>query len=169
MEKNIHFVVPESIKAADLTEKIQHHFQTTTASTTAYQRRYYDTFDWRLSRCSLILYWQQSTLYLFDINESQTAASMPWPANKQPGMLKTMAAGPLRDRLAPIIEMRSLLPLANPYIKEQQIHILNRDMKIIARLHLKNIGVNLTELTQEQADYIGVPVKGPYKPDYYRY
>lgn len=39
----------------------------------------------------------------------------------------------------------------------------------VARLHLEKIGVNLTSLSQEQADYIGVPVKGPYKPDHYRY
>ncbi len=39
----------------------------------------------------------------------------------------------------------------------------------VARLHLEHIGVVLTTLTQEQADYIGVPVNGPYKPDHYRY
>ena len=39
----------------------------------------------------------------------------------------------------------------------------------VARLHLKKIGVNLTTLTQEQADYISVPVEGPYKVDHYRY
>lgn len=39
----------------------------------------------------------------------------------------------------------------------------------VARLHLEHIGVVLTKLTQEQADYIGVPVNGPYKPDHYRY
>ena len=39
----------------------------------------------------------------------------------------------------------------------------------VARLHLGKLGVHLTTLTQKQADYIGVPVNGPYKPDYYRY
>jgi len=39
----------------------------------------------------------------------------------------------------------------------------------VARLHLEQIGVKLTKLTQEQADYLGVPVDGPYKPDHYRY
>ncbi len=39
----------------------------------------------------------------------------------------------------------------------------------VARLHLEHIGVKLTKLTGEQADYIGVPVNGPYKPDHYRY
>ena len=39
----------------------------------------------------------------------------------------------------------------------------------VARLHLEKIGVKLTRLTQKQADYIGVPVEGPYKADFYRY
>ncbi|MDR2979464.1 MAG: adenosylhomocysteinase [Bacteroidales bacterium] len=39
----------------------------------------------------------------------------------------------------------------------------------VARLHLEKIGVKLTTLTQKQADYIGVPVNGPYKPEEYRY
>jgi len=39
----------------------------------------------------------------------------------------------------------------------------------VARLHLGQLGVKLTKLTSEQADYIGVPKEGPYKPDHYRY
>ena len=39
----------------------------------------------------------------------------------------------------------------------------------VARLHLEQIGAKLTVLSQEQADYIGVPVEGPYKPEHYRY
>ena len=39
----------------------------------------------------------------------------------------------------------------------------------VARLHLDQLGVKLTTLTKEQADYISVPVEGPYKPDHYRY
>ncbi len=39
----------------------------------------------------------------------------------------------------------------------------------VARLHLEQIGVKLTTLSKEQADYIGVPIEGPYKPEHYRY
>jgi adenosylhomocysteinase len=39
----------------------------------------------------------------------------------------------------------------------------------VARLHLNKIGVNLTELRKDQADYIGVKVEGPFKSDHYRY
>ena len=39
----------------------------------------------------------------------------------------------------------------------------------VAMLHLARLGAQLTELRPEQADYIGVPPAGPFKPDYYRY
>jgi adenosylhomocysteinase len=50
------------------------------------------------------------------------------------------------------------------------VHVLPKKMdEEVARLHLDKLGVRLTTLTQKQADYLGVPVEGPYKPDYYRY
>ncbi len=53
---------------------------------------------------------------------------------------------------------------------ENKVYILPKHLdEKVARLHLKKIGVNLTTLSQEQADYINVPVEGPYKPDHYRY
>ena len=53
---------------------------------------------------------------------------------------------------------------------ENQVYVLPKHLdEKVARLHLGKIGVNLTTLTQEQADYINVPVEGPYKPEHYRY
>jgi adenosylhomocysteinase len=39
----------------------------------------------------------------------------------------------------------------------------------VARLHLAKLGVKLTTLTKDQAEYLGIPVEGPYKPEHYRY
>ena len=53
---------------------------------------------------------------------------------------------------------------------ENKVHVLPKKLdEMVARLHLKKIGAALTSLTDEQSKYIGVPVKGPFKPDYYRY
>lgn len=53
---------------------------------------------------------------------------------------------------------------------ENQVYTLPKKLdEEVARLHLEKIGVQLTTLTQQQADYISVPVEGPYKPDHYRY
>jgi adenosylhomocysteinase len=53
---------------------------------------------------------------------------------------------------------------------ERQVYVLPKYLdEKVARLHLEALGVKLTALSKEQADYIGVDVEGPYKPDYYRY
>lgn len=53
---------------------------------------------------------------------------------------------------------------------ENKVYVLPKKLdEKVARLHLQKIGVHLTRLSQEQADYINVPVDGPYKPDHYRY
>ena len=53
---------------------------------------------------------------------------------------------------------------------EKKVYTLPKQLdEKVARLHLDKLGVKLTRLTQEQADYIGVPVEGPYKPEHYRY
>jgi adenosylhomocysteinase len=50
------------------------------------------------------------------------------------------------------------------------VYVLPKELdEEVARLHLNHLGVKLTKLTDEQADYIGVPKNGPYKPDHYRY
>jgi len=53
---------------------------------------------------------------------------------------------------------------------ERKVYVLPKHLdEKVARLHLDKLGVKLTELKPEQAEYIGVPVEGPYKPDHYRY
>ncbi|MEE2679501.1 MAG: adenosylhomocysteinase [Myxococcota bacterium] len=53
---------------------------------------------------------------------------------------------------------------------EKQVYVLPKHLdEEVARLHLEQLGVSLTELTAAQADYLGIPVEGPYKPDHYRY
>jgi adenosylhomocysteinase len=59
---------------------------------------------------------------------------------------------------------------ANTGSYDRQVYMLPKKLdEEVARLHLDKLGVRLTRLSQEQADYIGVPVDGPYKPGHYRY
>jgi adenosylhomocysteinase len=58
----------------------------------------------------------------------------------------------------------------HPERYERKVYVLPKALdEEVARLHLAHLGVRLTELTPGQAEYIGVPVAGPYKPDHYRY
>ena len=51
-----------------------------------------------------------------------------------------------------------------------EVHVLPKHLdEKVAALHLARLGAELSQLSKDQADYIGVPVEGPYKPDYYRY
>jgi adenosylhomocysteinase len=53
---------------------------------------------------------------------------------------------------------------------EKKVYMLPKQLdEEVARLHLAKLGVKLTRLSEEQAEYLGVPVDGPYKPDHYRY
>jgi adenosylhomocysteinase len=58
----------------------------------------------------------------------------------------------------------------NREIYEKKVYVLPKHLdEKVARLHLEKIGAKLTRLTPEQAEYIGVPVGGPFKPETYRY
>ena len=58
----------------------------------------------------------------------------------------------------------------NPGKYENRVYVLPKKLdEKVARLHLAKLGATLTELSEEQSAYIGVPAEGPYKPEYYRY
>lgn len=62
------------------------------------------------------------------------------------------------------------IDIANNPDREVSVVRLSKELdEEVARLHLKHLGAKLTKLTQKQADYIGVPIDGPYKPEHYRY
>ena len=53
---------------------------------------------------------------------------------------------------------------------ENKVYMLPKHLdEKVARLHLSKIGVELEDMSKDQADYINVPLEGPYKPEYYRY
>jgi adenosylhomocysteinase len=66
--------------------------------------------------------------------------------------------------------MAQIVLWTEPDNYEIGVHFLPKELdEEVARLHLEQLGAKLTVLTEEQADYIGVPVEGPYKPGHYRY
>ena len=66
--------------------------------------------------------------------------------------------------------LAQLLLWTDPDQFDLGVHVIPKKLdEEVARLHLDQLGVKLTQLSSEQAEYIGVPVEGPYKPDHYRY
>ncbi len=67
-----------------------------------------------------------------------------------------------------VLAQIELFTKGNEY--SDNVYVLPKHLdEMVARLHLEKIGAQLTQLTSEQADYINVPVQGPYKPEQYRY
>ena len=67
-----------------------------------------------------------------------------------------------------VIAQIELFTKTDEYAK--QVYVLPKHLdEKVARLHLDALGIRLTELSPEQADYLGIPVEGPYKSDHYRY
>ena len=59
---------------------------------------------------------------------------------------------------------------ANNSKYENKVYVLPKKLdEKVARLHLDKLGVKLTQLSEKQAGYLGIPIEGPYKPDFYRY
>ena len=59
---------------------------------------------------------------------------------------------------------------AHPERYQKKVYVLPKHLdEAVARLHLEKIGAKLTQMSQQQAEYIGFPVEGPYKPEHYRY
>ena len=66
--------------------------------------------------------------------------------------------------------VRAARSLKNRDTYKVGVYVLSKKLdEEVARLHLEKIGVELTKLTQQQADYLGVPIDGPYKSEHYRY
>jgi adenosylhomocysteinase len=62
------------------------------------------------------------------------------------------------------------LELATNKKLEKKVYTLPKKLdEEVARLHLDRLGAKLTKLTKQQAEYIGVPIEGPYKAEHYRY
>ena len=76
-------------------------------------------------------------------------------------------------RLALATAILAALPFAAAQAQDTYkigVYVLSKELdEEVARLHLQKIGVKLTTLTKKQAEYLGVPIEGPYKSEHYRY
>ena len=98
-----------------------------------------------------------------DHHPGQGPAGEPRQRDRPPELRDVGAASPTRRW-----RRSSCSPRPTQYKNDVYVLPKHLDEKVAA-LHLDKLGVKLTKLSQKQADYIGVPVEGPFKPDHYRY
>jgi CHAD domain-containing protein len=133
------------------------------------QRTYYDSFDWRLYGNNTVLEecidGRERMLVLRALNSSHPLARVK--LTRRPVFIQDLLPGRLRDELAPVLEMRELLPLARIKARVRSLRMLNRDKKTIARILIEESSLQARKgaRTCSLANrVILLPVKGYHKP-----
>ncbi len=146
--------VPRELEHLALIEAIDQLFPVIRESDRTLSRRFHDSFDWRLFNAGVSLEWR-----LDEASASPSPASSPlqaptparpilcWcdliksgteavqqPLQSEPGLLDEMPAGPVRDLLAGLLEMRRLLPMVEVISQQTPLRLLNEDEKTVVRL-----------------------------------
>jgi len=124
--------VPERIAAA-----LEPRFTVVAETSRGARQVWLDTFDGRLHAAGLILRQVAgagSGELVLSTSAGAAVAREPLQATRWPGLLDVIPAGPLRDRLAPVVEMRALLPLARAEGTLTGLRVLNRQHKTVAHI-----------------------------------
>lgn len=132
MQEAVHFELPEAYDRERIVRFLDGRFTYRVDAPTVHQRRYYDTFDWRLFGESLVLCRQDDELVLMDLAQHEATLRSGWA--HAPVFAHDLPGGSLRDRVGPLIAERALLSLASAELHTTVYRILNRDEKTIARL-----------------------------------
>ncbi|HRQ40245.1 MAG TPA: CHAD domain-containing protein [Chloroflexota bacterium] len=98
---------------------------------------FYDSFDWRLYEQSLALISNKRTIYLADL--AAAVDSPKAPLRQRPTFAWHLPEGEIRERIAPLLDVRALLPQAEIYTNRAPYRVLNDDEKTVARLVLETI------------------------------
>lgn len=133
------------------------------------QRTYLDSFDWRLFGNNTVLEdcleGRQHVLVLRELNSGRSLAREQ--LTSRPAFIQDLPPGRLRDELAPVLEMRELLPLATVRVRIRNLRMLNKDDKTIARVQIEE-GSLQTRKGAKARKLAGrlalLPVRGYQKP-----
>jgi len=142
MNMSLQFECPVNLTAEDFIVKLGHELDAQPASRHSSCTTYYDSFDWRLYSSDISCEFNQtkpsSSLTLRSIKSGAAIADAA--LNKVPVFSKEFEPGIMRDILAPLLEMRALLPVCVLNYQTYHINIINKDEKTIARLVLEEYG-----------------------------
>jgi CHAD domain-containing protein len=132
MLDNLKFMVPEDFEVQQFIGQLADQYVIKKEPAVVEKFTIYDTFDWRLFNKSLILHSAGNTLFLRKLAKNKILQSVEF--NTLPVFIWDFPDGELKERLAPIIKMRALIPLVKLHSRLTPYRILNRDEKTVARL-----------------------------------
>lgn len=136
----IEYLMLAGIGSADIAAALCTRRHARAAAVLTVQRRYYDTFDWALYRAGVGLEWrleqEQGLLVLHPLSAAPAAPPMGalllQPGAGAPGLLDSIPEGALRERLAPLLGVRRLLPMAALASRVERLRLSNQDDETVA-------------------------------------
>jgi CHAD domain-containing protein len=130
------YLIPDHLDANTVEARLCEQLSLTVEPARQEQRIYYDTFDWRLYGNNTVLEdcpdGRQHVLVLRAMNSGKPLARDR--LSTSPAFIQDLPPGRLRDELAPVLEMRELLPLAKVRVRVRNLRLLNKDDKTVARV-----------------------------------
>src|SRR3954462_513555 len=130
-------LLPEGADLAEARALIKEHVAVTAGRIRAGTSTFYDTFDGRLHGAGLTLRHHGGRLLLTDRATGETLATAPAPARAEQRLFDRDLTDELNDRLADVIEMRALTPVARVRTREITLGILNAEQKTVVRLNVE--------------------------------
>jgi CHAD domain-containing protein len=135
-----HYVLPPDLSRETLGEALDSHFELEADKSETVNRVFYDTFDGLVRAAGFALLWQAGRLGLADADGDETAA-IDWPRSATAVRVADIPAGVLRDRLAPVIEVRAATVIARVRVRRQAWRTLDAERKTVARLVLEEASI----------------------------
>jgi CHAD domain-containing protein len=133
-------IFAEANQSAALIERLGEHFIVEQFDTDNTNRRYFDTFDWRLYRAKRLFYAGADTISLCTLDESPVGRAAVAPAESY--FWWDIADSGIAEQLAPIIGVRALIPLFNAQLSTARYRLLNKDQKIVVRMEMETTVVD---------------------------
>jgi CHAD domain-containing protein len=159
MNNPVKFNLPEGADQKHLIGELAEYYTIKTGRPILKPTAFYDTFDWRLFNRSLVLYTSGKRLFLRNLYTNENIDN--GDINPPPVFLWDFPDGGIKERLAPIIEMRALFKLVEVYSRSTSYRILNPYEKTVARLVHEEIHSNRREDSPVLVAYLWLqPVKG---------
>jgi CHAD domain-containing protein len=128
------YLLPDDVGLAGAARALAGHLDVQYGSSHTADRTFYDTFDGRLRREGVVLVHDDDRLALLDGETLVERAGEAWPKAPKRLFAADLAPGLLRDRLAPLADVRALMPIARVRSRERQMRVLNGDAKTVVRL-----------------------------------
>jgi CHAD domain-containing protein len=131
--RSAHYVLSDGVVPAGVRRLLESHVALEPDRAVTVDRSYYDSFDGLLRAAGLSLQWEDGRLAMVDGDDAEIARlDMP----RRPAAVRAadLPAGPLRDRLAPVLEIRAASSIARLRVRRQALRVLDAERKTVARL-----------------------------------